>query len=172
MDPMAAGAAALALIFAGMITTQILTHFDLLVTNTNGTKKYKCKVCGKEIVCQGDQKLKFHVGRVANGGVAPCSNPHPEMLLIFKKEIETTVNAKRALDAGTTGAGGAGSGAAAAGASPPKRGQPSIACSFGSMAKVEADQAVVSWCHGPTDKNLPSIPEGAVRRTSVSQGRR
>jgi hypothetical protein len=176
MDPMSAGATAAVPIFAGMITAQILSHFDLIITNPNGSKTWKCKGCGKDIVSSGDQKLKYHVGQVQNGGVATCPNPHPEMSLIYRKEIETTVNAKRASD---TGAGGAGT-------SPSERGQPGIACAsddkpplkrgsadmtpeaLPSAAKITAASLPLTKVPGGGNTKLAVLKEQAMNSASLA----
>jgi hypothetical protein len=131
---MEAGAGLLAVLFAGMVTLTIASHFELVTTLSNGTKKWRCLVCKKEFTCQGDKKMKYHVARVPGGGVDLCPNPHPEMRAHFKSEIDTLNAASTAKRAATTEA-------------VPTRisGQPGIASAFGSVAKTEADQSILSW---------------------------
>jgi hypothetical protein len=130
---LAAGAAALTLIFAGMVVSKIATHFELIESKDNGSKIYKCLSCLKVITCTGDKKLKAHVAGKEGEGVTCCPTPNPAMREWYKKELSEGSPTKRPSSTAEGSSVG----------SPPKPG--SIAHSFGAASKVEADQSIVSW---------------------------
>jgi hypothetical protein len=128
MATLQGAAAALALVFAGMVVATVSSHFKLMSAEKNGTRIWECLSCGKSIVAQGELKLKHHVAQVKGGGVTICPNPNPAMKDWFKKELDIN-KAPEAAPAAT---------AKSAGTGP-------IEHHFGTPSKTEADQSVLNW---------------------------
>jgi hypothetical protein len=135
-EALAETGAALAMLFAGMIVTKILTHFELLSSNARNTsKKYQCLTCNKVMIVAGDMKLKHHVAQVEGGGCSLCPNPNPAMKKAFKAELEARAQKKRSSLSAD----------ASCSSSSPKAPNTGIMTAFGKAGRKEADQAILNW---------------------------
>jgi hypothetical protein len=82
---------AFSVLFASMVNEKIQTHFDLIESKDNGSKRWACKTCKVTFTSSGDKKQIEHILGI-RGQISSCSHPNPEMQAYYRIKLAEKVS--------------------------------------------------------------------------------